>query len=140
MFSGSLWIFFLCILIDLVGSALFGGWSLTSPSPPPEVVCVAVFNFLLLFLLGFQFILVGFLWVGKKQEELGLRMQMQNYGIIGINCQLAEQLEWWEFSDGRMQTLQKSQAEKRRKRNQVVESRFLKVLNMHLADVRSDPV
>lgn len=75
------------------------------------------------------------MWVGKKQEELELRMQMQNYGIIGINRQLAEQLEWWEFSDGQMQALQKSQAEKRRKRSQVVESHFLKGLNMHLAEV-----
>lgn len=50
--------------------------------------------------------------MGNKQEELELLMQMQNYGIIGINCQVTEQLEWWELSGGRMRALQKSQAEK----------------------------
>lgn len=45
--------------------------------------------FTLLFLLGFQFVyLHGILWVEMNKEE-----QMQNYGVIRINCQVAEQLE-----------------------------------------------
>lgn len=35
--------------------------------------------------------------VGKKQEELEFHLPIQNDGIIGINCQVAEQLESWDL-------------------------------------------
>lgn len=38
-----------------------------------------------------------FLLVGKKWEELEFQMQIQRDDIIGIKCQVAEQLENWNL-------------------------------------------